>query len=558
MIEKLSITHYRKLKNIDLSFSRGINLLSGTNGTCKSSILHIISNSFQAVTKDCEWVNDSKCLSCINQINSICNPKIESLTRGDKKYNDPAPGHKGELYSIELTDKKTFAFRRHNSRNASRYAVKPYYKTGNKESLYFLPTIYLGLFRLFPYGEFQQDERVAKINKTLPPSYLADVAKLYNDFTGFDIVYTCQQNMGDVKKRAEFATNHEGIDSNTVSAGEDNLYIILTALVSLKYYFESITSQQGKPVESVLLIDELDASLHPAFQIKLLNLFNEYSQKYKIQIFFTTHSFSLIQEAFSTNHNVIYLLDQIDSVSNMEDANIFKIEMHLSQKLRKDIYSPKKIPIFTEDDEARLMLDEIFDYFSEIDPQGFAPIRFYFHFVKASMGSENLKAIFNDKMLLESTLRAICILDGDAKQDLNNCIVTLPGGLPPEGFIIKYVRKIYEEKADFWRSSLVINLGYSLPRCRDTFLKDADAIEQRIEDLKNRSLPTHGVRREESKAFFNNHREFIQLAMRDWLHSSHSKTDIYEFYSNLWILFKKVSKAHGMFGVEWTKASSLG
>ena len=64
--------------------------------------------------------------------------------------------------------------------------------------------------------------------------------------------------------------------------------IILTAVISLKYYYESISP--SKEVESVLLIDELDATLHPAFQIKLLNLFREMSEKYKIQVVFTTHS----------------------------------------------------------------------------------------------------------------------------------------------------------------------------------------------------------------------------------------------------------------------------
>ena len=49
--------------------------------------------------------------------------------------------------------------------------------------------------------------------------------------------------MGDIKVRNEFSSNVAGVDSNTISAGEDNLSIILTALISLKYYFNSINSQ---------------------------------------------------------------------------------------------------------------------------------------------------------------------------------------------------------------------------------------------------------------------------------------------------------------------------
>lgn len=94
MIRKINIVRYRKLINIDFNFSKYVNVLSGTNGTCKTSILHIISNSFQAVTKNCDWVIDNSCLDVIKKINYIMNPKLESLTKGDKTYNDPSNGVK--------------------------------------------------------------------------------------------------------------------------------------------------------------------------------------------------------------------------------------------------------------------------------------------------------------------------------------------------------------------------------------------------------------------------------------------------------------------------------
>ena len=73
--------------------------------------------------------------------------------------------------------------------------------------------------------------------------------------------------------------------------------VIITSLVSLKYYYENITS--SSEVESILLIDELDATIHPGLQFKLLKLLNEFSKDYKIQIFFTTHSLSLLEEAIN-------------------------------------------------------------------------------------------------------------------------------------------------------------------------------------------------------------------------------------------------------------------
>lgn len=81
--------------------------------------------------------------------------------------------------------------------------------------------------------------------------------------------------MGDIKTRADFESDKAGIDSNTISAGEDNLFIIISALVSLKYYFQNITSTNE--IESVLLIDEFDATLHPSLQFKLLDIFRTHA-----------------------------------------------------------------------------------------------------------------------------------------------------------------------------------------------------------------------------------------------------------------------------------------
>lgn len=197
--------------------------------------------------------------------------------------NDPAHGVSGILFTVDYFDREPLGFRRHNSLMATRFAVKPIYKPGSGDKLPHCPVIYLGLSRLVPFGEFQNDSALAGI----------EITALYKSFTHYSISYTSTQQMGDLKTRAEFSSDKEGIDSNTISAGEDNLYVILAALVSLKYYYESITST--KTVESVLLIDEIDATLHPAFQLKLLKLMREYSERYKIQIIFTTHSMSTLE-----------------------------------------------------------------------------------------------------------------------------------------------------------------------------------------------------------------------------------------------------------------------
>lgn len=274
MIKKIHIVKYRKLQDMDFDLSKGINVISGTNGTCKTSLLHIVSNAYQAVTKNCDWLQDASCLDVIKQINSMTNPKIESLTKGDKVYNDPANGTKGTLFTVDYYGHAPLEFRKHNSKLSSRYAVKPWYRPGTTEKLPFCPVIYLGLTRLYPFGEYLNEAAVEKLKKNLPVEYQNEIADIYKRLTGISISAVSPQKMGDIKTRADFESDKAGIDSNTISAGEDNLFIIISALVSLKYYFENITSTNE--IESVLLIDEFDATLHPSLQFKLLDIFRTY------------------------------------------------------------------------------------------------------------------------------------------------------------------------------------------------------------------------------------------------------------------------------------------
>ena len=60
----------------------------------------MIGNAFQRVTASKAKLIDKRAINIIYGINATVNPKIETLTKGDKKYNDPAIGQKGTLFTI--------------------------------------------------------------------------------------------------------------------------------------------------------------------------------------------------------------------------------------------------------------------------------------------------------------------------------------------------------------------------------------------------------------------------------------------------------------------------
>ncbi len=557
MIERIEIERYRKLNKISIDLTNGINIISGTNGTCKSSILYMISNSFQDVKSNAVWLKTPDVISVLKNVNNGVNLKIESLTKGDDEYNDPASGFHGNLFTCRYESGIELGFRRHNTRiqsskldNKNRFSLKPPYKKSGDENLPSMPVIYLGLSRLYSFGEYKNND-FKKVNKKLPDEYASIVRALYKRFTGVTINSEEIQSMGDIKKRSKFLSDKTGIDSNTISAGEDNLLILLNALVSLRYYYENITSERN--VESILLIDEVDATLHPAFQMKLLDLFKEYSEKYKIKLVCTTHSLSMLEYAFQLKCNVIYLLDNISSVIPMEDVDIYKIKMYLHNQAKEDIYINRSIPIFTEDEEARIFLNCLFEYYEREYGEKFKRVRSLFHFVEANISGDALVSIFKDDKLLRSTMRSICIIDGDKKsnQNLTNYTICLPGNESPEKLIFDYSRELYESDDSFWTDKTICDLGYVKINYRDNILVDIVSIEDKIKGLRENNQSVKGVLREENKKVFNKHKRFFELVMKKWV--ADHKMDVDCFYNNLHILFCKVSEFHDISSNEWER-----
>jgi AAA15 family ATPase/GTPase len=543
MIKSIDFVQYRKIQDIKLDFKTGINAISGENGTCKSSILHIIGNSYQKIKQTNPDV-DTKLLNVIKTINQTVNPKIESLVKGDKKYNDPAQGVKGKLFTVEY-DSYRCDFRRHNTKkieDANRYRLIPKYSSNQKQSLEERAVIYLGLTRIVPIGEL--GDITKSISNNLPIEYQNKLVELYQKMTGICIGNLGTENSNGIKVRSHFTTSHEGIDSNTISAGEDNVFIILTALVCLEWLF--VTTGYG----STLLIDEIDATLHPSLQYKLVTLIDKYASDYKIQVFFTTHSLFLLEKLLKKKENVLYLTNHVgNSIKKMEDPDIYRINMFLKSETRKETLSDKKIPIFTEDAEARILLEEIFSNLTEFNLD-FAKVNNYFHFVEINLGSDSLRDLFKDRFLNKTTLKSICILDGD-KIDVNKNqdgrILSLPGGGSPEQIVFKHLIALYDSQTvneDFWDQHQVEMEGYSISWLQNNNL---------IEEVKQLIQKYERVR---AKELFNKHQDFFVFVFRHWLIENQEKNTYKTFIYYLNRAFKATATENGINPNTWNLAKT--
>lgn len=548
MILSIDIKHFKKLQNLNLKFTPGINAISGANGTCKTSLLYMISNSFQEPN-----LETNPALKIIRKINDIFNPKFETITKGDKTFNDPARGTPGVMYQVEYSDNTQLGFRRHNSRKRNslhpRYAVKPQYQPNSGESLPSVPVIYLSISRLVPFGELGDDIRISNSNINLPEEYILELNKHYKELTRIDVTENRTQNISNIKKRTDFKSNLDGVDSNTISAGEDNIRIILNAIYSLKFYFEQ---SQKDNIEyssnSLLIIDEFDATLHPSMQIKLVQIIKEFSKKYKIQVFFTTHSLYLIEYLLKDKVNVTYLIDQVDNVTKLPEPDIHKIKMHLEEKTSFDLYAGKCIPILTEDEEARTFLKIIFEYFKQTDPDGFGKVVSYFHLVNTNIGSEIITGLFKDRFMKKTTINCIGVIDGDHSPDLINNIMSLPGNNTPEQMCFKYLEDLDNK---FWGSNDIINNGFSKSYYMSLVLPDINSIEDKINAVRNSGGSTKGMKRELNKKVFNDHISLFGLVLSYWVNDENNHTELYKFKKNLYALFKKSAPVNGINSLLW-------
>ena len=288
-----------------------------------------------------------------------------------------------------------------------------------------------------------------------------------------------------------------------------------------------------------MLVDELDATLHPSFQYALLQLLIDYSRKFHIQIVFTTHSVFLLRQMFKEKLNVIYLYDGAGVVSKMDNPDIEKIEMYLTNKSRADLFSEKKIPVFTEDEEARCLIRLLISHLSNT-AFGFNHLNSHIHLIDGNLGGDVITSLFNDVQLRQSAIASFAILDGDKSSNLSNNIIALPGnGLSPEWLVFDYAIKIATEGDNpFWAEDCIQAEGFSISHFNQWIKPDIDTARTNADGKK---------KREKAKAIFNKNKLFFTYIFKAWMLDPENTVAIRIFGFNLQAVYHKTANYHRIF-----------
>jgi AAA15 family ATPase/GTPase len=450
IIQSIQIKKFRGFNDVEFDLGKNLTIIAGQNGTQKTTLLGILTQPF-TISDSSNPLYGERPLSGGNY-KSLFSEKFKLSGTFDKPQSHE--------WTLKLTSEEQPEFTVQSiKRSSSKDDEIRFWRKGDrsKGSGYIqMPVLYLSLSRLFPIGED------AEISSSSEISLTADEFDFYQEWHNrILIIPNTKMTSADYlssKNKNTLGANTAFYDWKMNSAGQDNIGKILLAILS----FNRLKDKYGTRYNGgILAIDELDATLYPASQVKLLEALRKFSSQLKIQIIFTTHSLNILEKACEWQFDdrvagqvlVVYLQkfdEKIRALVKLSFENIKnKLNVALSGK-----QTTIKIPVFTEDKECEIFFRALIKRQSK-----------GLEFVDASMGCDNLIELARKKIRGFRPLESIIIVDGDVRKDsgkmrrvnqLDNILV-LPGGMSPEQLLANLLYDLSDD-SPHWEA---IHAGYS-------------------------------------------------------------------------------------------------
>ena len=305
------------------------------------------------------------------------------------------------------------------------------------------PVIYLGLNRLWPLA-------VTK-NCTFSGDALSDKdrrwhVKEYNKILCLDENDNSAKYMVTTEKRKFITPASSNYDGESCSAGQDNLSQLLTAILS----FRSLKQKLGNRYQGgMLLIDELDATLHAFAQDKLLEMLCDVSTELGLQIIATSHSLRLLEKAYHSKLKkgveILYLANSDGTIVRREFPTYQEISDHLKVEVTPPpTRKPRKVSVVFEDNEGMFLFNQIC---------GSKLSRYITRANTASFSGGHLKNLADMSKSLPELLDMIFVPDGDiakiwARPPKN--LLALPGDKRPETLVYQHLYSM-KDADPFWK-----------------------------------------------------------------------------------------------------------
>ncbi len=445
-ISELHIEKFRLFQNNSFKFGKYITAISGFNATGKSTVLGLLGHCGELKKRYRPLLHSAFKveLSEILKFSDIYDKRITDI--GKVIFAD-VPTLGNNKYPSALLYRSTWQ----KYRSGKRYRIIPK-RTAEwaSSSKVEWPTLYLGLGRLYPLGESLNVTKIRPSGKLSVEenefiiNNMKSILSIRDEAKDFTIASISETN----KKRG-VGFNTDTYDYLANSAGQDNLGQILMAVLSFKRLKNQLSDDWHG---GLLVVDELDATLHPLAQNKLLDFLYQQAEEIGMQIVFTTHSLGLLEYICTkTDHNNANATNDYELVSLTNANGPVEVDQNPSYDLiYKDLMATyrapymRKISIFSEDDEARYFISKLLEKYS-----------YRFKLLEVSLGKNQLFKLLTDDYTNFS--QYMYIFDGDVEEEEIDrqtaklepyqvkCILKLPGGKSPEQVIWEYLDQLPPE-----------------------------------------------------------------------------------------------------------------
>ena len=403
-ITKVHIDRFRGFHNQEFEVGSQITAIAGQNGTQKSTLLGIITQTF-TISKD----------NAMSGEKPLCGGTYRSAFRDKFRLSPTFDKPKEHEWTLFFDDRE--AFQIESIKRSDDSGIR-FWQKGNREKgdgYIQFPTIFLSLKRLVPIAE---ENAIKTDDALLNDEEIQKFKELHNKILISTTTITSTTGITSTNKQS-LGVNTEIYDWNQNSMGQDNIAKIILALFS----FQRLKNKYGSSYQGgILAIDELDATMYPASQVELLKVLRKYASDLKLQIFFTTHSLSLLEAtdelcketnsrpATSNQVRIIYLKHSDDQVLIKSDVDLNGIVLDLNVIAETPHKRKNKITVYVEDKETEIFVKAILKQ----------KLYVCLNFVNATFSCSSLIELVNKKVPAFSYPYSIIFLDGDVRKDKAN------------------------------------------------------------------------------------------------------------------------------------------
>lgn len=532
MFQTIKINNFRQFRDKEIHLGKYVTILAGRNSTGKSTILGLLGNSSEIKKTIGETYTQNRFRA-----------EFSEIIKGSKQFDITGSGRFQIVIDDEngketLCDFRT-AWQKYDKEDETpdRFRIIPKWTKADgsvTEAKLERPVLYLGLSRLFPIGESQKigvKKSNIKFDNTEHEKWFIENYKAILSIN--DVVQSVTNySIGETDKKSGIGVTTEKYDYLTNSSGQDNLGQILISILS----FKRICQKMGSDWKGgLLLIDEIDATLHPIAQNRLFDLLTKEARAHKFQVVFTTHSLSLLRHiAEKTEHNgdsinqnieLYYFTTANKALDIRRNPSFHTMENDLM--IQSIINNSHKVKVYTEDEETRWFLKHLIgSYISYVD------------ILDVKVGCQSLMTMY--KSDAEYFTRTLIVLDGDVEEqtlatvpkqirDKYKNILILPGEKRPEQVIYEYILEL-ESDHEFLKSAAEYDMTWQYFKENGP---DSDQYKREKEKDKER---------DRYKAWFVDHEQFFDLAHLGEYWIRDNPIEAKEFLINFKIAYNAVAR----------------